>query len=290
MTFSRSRRYPPISLAEAVVVITGGGRGIGRATGELFAARGATVCLGDLDRHAADEAATGSHMHAFTVDVTSRDSYSAFVEAVLDRFGRIDVLVNNAGVMPLGVFLDERDAISGTTLNVNVWGPLHGMRLALPSMIARGRGHVVNIASMAGKVPIPGMAVYNASKFAAVGLSAAVRQEVANAGVSVSAVLPSAVRTSLSSGVPLGRGLPAVEPETIAQAVVRSCHTRRAEIPVPGYLAGWDLINAVTPESLMRLVRRILRGDRALTAVDTVGRAAYEQRIADQAEVHHRSG
>ncbi len=88
----------------------------------------------------------------------------------------------------------------GRVSAINVQGLVHGLRSVLPGMIARGRGHVVNVASMAGKIPLPGMAVYNASKFAAVGLTAAVRREYAATGVSVSAVLPSAVRTELASG------------------------------------------------------------------------------------------
>lgn len=276
------RRYPAIALDGAVVVVTGGARGIGRATGEAFAATGATVCLGDLDADLAVSAASSFRGYAAALDVTSRDSFAAFLGAVRDRYGRIDVLVNNAGVMPLGGFLDEADAISRTTLEVNVWGLIHGMRLVLPEMIARGRGHVVNICSMAGKLPLPGMAVYNASKFAAVGLTAAVRRECDGSGVSVSAVLPSAVRTGLASGVPLGRGLPTVEPAAVAQAVVRSCRTRRAEIPVPGYLAAWDLLAAVTPEPLMRLARRLLGDDRALTQLDPAARAPYESRITTQ--------
>ena len=158
--------YPRIDLDGAVVAITGGARGIGKATADLFAANGATVCTGDLDGG------------TYIVDVTSRDSFALFVGDVIDRFGRIDVLVNNAGVMPLGDFLSEDNAISATTLDVNVWGLIHGMQLVMPHMIERGSGHVVNVASMAGKLAIPGMAVYNASKFAAVGLSAAVRRFV----------------------------------------------------------------------------------------------------------------
>ena len=138
--------YPPISLDGAIVVVTGGARGIGKSTAELFATKGATVCVGDLD---------GGD---FTVDVTSRDSFADFVASALDRHGRIDVLVNNAGVMPLGDFLSEEDAVSRTTFDVNVWGLIHGMRLVLPHMIERGRGHIVNVASMAGKLVIPGMA------------------------------------------------------------------------------------------------------------------------------------
>jgi hypothetical protein len=277
--------YPTISLADAVVLVTGGGRGIGAATAARFARHGATVVIGDLDTEIAKDTATdiGSQAHAHPLDVTDRASFTAFVDAALAAHGHIDVLVNNAGVMPLGDFLDESDAISRTTFDVNVWGLINGMRTVLPHLIGRGRGHVVNVASMAGKIPIPGMAVYNASKFAALGLSLAVREEYAQQGVSVSTVLPSAVRTRLSSGVPLGRGLPTVDPDDVAAAVVASVTHRRAEIPVPGYLAGWDLISAVVPESALRLGRRLVGGRRALTSIDPLGRDAYQRAIDSQA-------
>ncbi|HEY3479476.1 MAG TPA: SDR family NAD(P)-dependent oxidoreductase [Streptomyces sp.] len=97
-------RYPAIDVRGAVVAITGGARGIGRATAEEFASRGASVCVGDLDSA------------EFPLDVTNRESFDAFTAAVTDRFGRIDVLVNNAGVMPLGDFLEEPDAVGRTTL------------------------------------------------------------------------------------------------------------------------------------------------------------------------------
>ncbi|RMI35217.1 SDR family oxidoreductase [Nocardia stercoris] len=277
--------YPNIPLDGAVVAVTGGARGIGRATAIRFAAQGATVFLGDLDATAAAATAAeiGSGAQGLPLDVTDRASFTAFVETVIGTAGRLDILVNNAGVMPLGDFLAEDDGVSRTTIDVNVWGPLHGMRIALPHMISRGRGHIVNVASMAGKLVVPGMAVYNASKFAAVGLSGAVRAEYADTGVSVSAILPSAVRTRLSSGVPLGHGMPTVDPEDVARAIVDSVRNRRAEIPVPGYLAGWDLLQAVTPETLMRLGRRILGDRRALTQVDHDVRGAYEQAIEEQA-------
>jgi short-subunit dehydrogenase len=267
--------YPKIELDGAVVAITGGARGIGKATADLFGAMGATVCVGDLD--------PADMPDAFAVDVTSHDSFDEFTRAVIDRHGRIDILVNNAGVMPLGDFVAEDDAISRTTLDVNVWGLIHGMRLVLPHMIERGSGHVVNVASMAGKLVIPGMAVYNASKFAAVGLSAAVREEYRDSGVSVTAVLPSAVRTRLASGVPLDHGLPTVDPEDVARAIVGSVRTRRAEITVPRYLAGWDLLNTAVPDAVMRLGRRAIGDRRALTSVDHDVRAAYEETIQGQA-------
>jgi len=277
--------YPPIDLSGAVVLVTGGGRGIGRSTAFAFAECGAKVCIGDRDGDAGDDTckSVGRGARAFRVDVTSRPSFQAFVDDAVRAHGRVDVLVNNAGVMPLGGFLDEPDRISRVTMDVNVWGIINGMRSVLPGMIARRRGHIVNVASMAGKIPIPGMAIYNASKFAAVGLSAAVRREFAESGVSVSAILPAAVRTALASGVPLGKGLPALDPEEVADAVVKSCATRRGEIPIPGYIGAWDILAAVTPEPVMAFVRGLIGDRRALTSIDQPERAAYERRVAEQA-------
>ncbi|MEO9138478.1 MAG: SDR family oxidoreductase [Jatrophihabitans sp.] len=277
--------YPAIDLAECVVLITGGARGIGRATGAAFAERGATVCLGDLDLPTAEATAAEIGANPFHLDVTSRSSFAGCVEAIHDRFGRVDVLVNNAGVMPLGGFLEQPDALDATTLDVNIRGLIFGMRLALPGMIERGSGHIVNVASMAAKMAVPGMAVYNASKFGALGLSLAVRQEFADSGVSVSAVLPSAVRTELVSGLHLGAGMPTVDPEDVARAIVRSVRSRRAEITVPGYLGLFDLVNALVPEPLFRLARRVLDDTRVLTSLDHNARSTYEQRVADQAAV-----
>jgi len=277
-------RLPSIDLDDAVVAITGAARGIGLATAQAFAARGARVCLGDLDGDLAAEAAEsiGANAFPFTVDVTSKESYAAFVDAVEATVGPIEILVNNAGVMPLGRFLDEPDAISRTTLDVNVLGVVHGMRLVLPGMIGRGYGHVVNVASMLGKIPAPGAAVYVASKYAVVGLTASVRDELAGTGVTVSAVLPTAVRTGLVAGVPLGHGMPAVDPEDIARAIVGSVDSRAAEIPVPWWLAGYQPLAALLPGPLMRLGRRLLGADRALTALDHEARKAYEARVASQ--------
>ncbi|GAA0604631.1 SDR family oxidoreductase [Kribbella sandramycini] len=220
------------------------------------------------------------------LDVTSRDSFKQFVDDVLDQHGRIDVLVNNAGVMPLGSFLDEDDAISRATLDVNVWGLIHGMRLVLPGMLANRHGHIVNIASMAGKIPFPGMAVYNASKYAAVGLTAAVRRELHGTGVTASAVLPSAVRTSLSSGVRLGGILPTVDPEDVAAAVLRTCRTRQPELAVPRWLGGWKLLDGLVPSTVMAHARRLAGDDRGLYA-DPAARASYTERVSTFSTSRH---
>lgn len=267
----------PIALDGAHVVITGGARGIGRATAEAFLARGAKVSLGDLDLAAAK--ATGAEIgaSAHPVDVADRASYDAFVDAAEAEHGPLDVLVNNAGVMPSGAFLDQDPATDRLTLEVNVQGVLNGMRRVLPGMVERRRGHVVNIASLAGKFPVPGLAVYNASKFAVVGLTAATRLEMAEHGVTLSAVLPSAVDTDLASGFDM-KPIPKVQPSDIADAVVGSVRHRAAEIAVPRYVGALAATVPLVPVPLMDRVRKVVRGDRALHP-DDAARAAYTARL-----------
>ncbi|WP_062982772.1 SDR family oxidoreductase [Nocardia anaemiae] len=267
--------YPDIDLKGARVLITGAGRGIGQSTAELFAAEGADIAIADVDKVAAESAAAAIGARACELDVRARDQW----DKVVADFGPVDVLVNNAGVMPAGAFLDEPDAVGRATIDINVWGLIHGMRAVVPGMIERRRGHVVNVASLAGKIPVAGLAVYNASKFAAVGLSAATRLEFAPHGVSVSCVMPSAVRTRLSSGLALGKGMPTVEPEEVAAAILQTCETRKAEVAVPNYLGPIDIALAAAPERVVRLVRRLLDGNRALHPADSVTRAEYEQQV-----------
>ncbi|RJO72271.1 SDR family oxidoreductase [Nocardia panacis] len=269
--------YPDVELRGARVLITGAGRGIGRASAELFAARGSRVVIADVDTAEAAAAAAAMGAESVELDVRSRGQW----DAVVAELGAVDILVNNAGVMPAGAFLDEPDVVGQATMDINVWGLAHGMRAVAPGMIERGRGHIVNVASLAGKIPVPGLALYNASKFAAVGLSAATRLEFAPHGVSVSCVLPSAVRTRLSSGLALGHGMPTVDPEDVAAAIVRTCTTRRAETAVPGYLGPVDIALAAAPERAVRLFRRLIDGDRALHPADAEVRATYEAQVRE---------
>ncbi|MEV6660307.1 SDR family oxidoreductase [Nocardia fluminea] len=275
--------YPRIDLAGATIAITGAARGIGLATAEAFVEAGAYVALGDLDEALAVAAAAelGDHAMAHALDVTDKTSYAAFLAAVDRWHGPLDVLVNNAGVMPNGPFLEQSDRIDQLTMDVNVYGVIHGMRLALPGMVERGYGHVVNVASLAGKFPLEGLAVYNASKYAVVGLTAATRLEMDATGVSVSAVLPSAVRTELSSGIDYGI-LPAVDPEDIAAAVVRTVKTRAAETAVPGYVGLLANASGLVPEPVLRAFRKAAHDDAAINGVDDSVRRVYLDRIEKQ--------
>lgn len=277
-------RYPDIKLSGALVAVTGAARGIGLATARAFADAGAHVALGDLDGDLAAGAATevGDRAMGTHLDVTDGDSFQSFLETAERWCDRpLEVLVNNAGVMPNGRFLDQDITIDQLTMDVNLFGLVRGMRLAVPSMVARGRGHIVNIASLAGRFPIPGLAMYNASKFAAVGLTAATRLELDGTGVSVSAVLPSAVRTDLTAGINYGH-LPANDPEDIAAAVLKTLRTRTAQVCIPSYMGAAAHLAALTPEPLMRIARKAMRHDAALTRVDPTERRAYLDRISNR--------
>jgi NADP-dependent 3-hydroxy acid dehydrogenase YdfG len=280
-----ARRRPDLN--GSVVVITGGARGIGAATARLFAQQGALVWIGDIDADVAEQTAgTIPGARSGRLDVTSRASWESFLAEVNAQSGTVDVLINNAGVMPLGAFESESESTTDLILDVNVRGMLTGMRTVIPGMVARGRGHVVNIASMAGMIPIPGMVTYNASKFAAVGASLAARREYDGTGVAVCAILPSAVRTELSSGADLGGALPTVDPEDVAAAVLDTLRTRAARTSVPKWVApGWSLVEAFVPEPVERLARR-LAGDRRGLDLDASARKAYTDRIDRHATAH----
>lgn len=271
-----------INLDSAVVAITGGARGIGLATAEQFAERGANVCIGDLDVAQAKKAAKqiGSLACAFELDVTSRWSFHDFIVESEKKAGPIDVLVNNAGIMPTGSFLEEDRETTRRIYDVNVMGLVNGMQQVLPGMIERGRGHVVNVASMFGKTEAPGAANYIASKHAAVGLSNAVRSELKGTDVTITTILPGVVNTELIAGIeiPLAR-IMRVEPEDIAEAIVDSVDNRREEIAVPHWMGTYAKLRPLIPRVLERAVRELVGEDRMLTGTDHEIRQTYTSRI-----------
>ena len=271
-------------VAGAVVLITGGARGIGAATAALFASRGARVWIGDVDSDACLRTAGQLGVRGGRLDVRSMDSWRELLGRIDSEDGPVDILVNNAGVMPLGPLDDEAEQLRDLTLDVNVRGVLNGMQAVLGEMARRGHGQVINVASMAGMIPIPGMVTYNASKFAALGASLAARQEYAGTGVTVTAVLPSAVRTELASGAPLGGGMPTVDAADVAAAILEVTGSRVARRSVPRWVApAWET-RAFVPERLQNAARRLLGDRRALTSVDPVARRPYLERITRQAQ------
>lgn len=264
-----------MELSDRVVAITGGARGIGAATARAFRAAGARVAIGDLDPLAENTDAELSRR----VDVSDEASFVAFLDAVERELGPLDVLVNNAGVQHLGLFAAETPARTQRQVDVNLHGPLIGSRLATWRMAGRG-GQIVNVASVAGAVGFPGGATYSATKHAVVGLSTALRGELAEQGIGVSVVLPGVVQTDLAAGVRTARLVPGVQPEDVASAIVRGVRENRGEIWVPALGRELHRLLAVLPGPGRRALHRLLRMDRVLIDVDVTERARYEDRVA----------
>jgi NADP-dependent 3-hydroxy acid dehydrogenase YdfG len=272
----------PRSLSGKVVAITGGARGIGKATAKALAREGAKIAIGDLDVELAQQTASelGTDSVGLELDVTRRDSFEAFLDQVEERLGSLDVLINNAGIMPIGPFVDEDDATTRRMIDINIHGVLYGMKLAIPGMQARGTGHIVNIASQAGKAGLPGGATYCATKHAVVGASEAVRAELRDTGIEVSVVMPGVVKTELGSGLPDTPGVKKVEPEEVADAVVRALQFPKFDVWVPRSSAGIHVALQLLPRRGREAVARLLKADKVLAEPDKAARAAYEDRAA----------
>jgi NAD(P)-dependent dehydrogenase (short-subunit alcohol dehydrogenase family) len=270
------------SLAGRVVAITGGARGIGRATAAALIARGARVAIGDIDGPLAQQAAAelGSGTIGVPLDVTDRGSFAVFLDQVEDRLGPLDVVINNAGIMPVGPFVAETDATARRMVDINLHGVIFGSKLALERFIPRHRGHVVNIASIAGKAGAPGVATYSATKFAVVGLSEAIRQEVSGTGIDITVVMPVGVNTELYSGLQQLRGVKTPEPEDVADAIIEALETGRYEVYVPKRMNVTMRLIALLPLRARDAVARMTGGSQAVTSPDRVARAAYEARMA----------
>jgi short-subunit dehydrogenase len=262
------------------VVITGAGRGIGAATAELLAAQGATVALGDLDTALVQSVAhrIGHGAVAAHLDVTSSESWAEFLAAV-GEVGPIDVLVNNAGIMPLGSVLKEPEEVAKAIIDVNVHGIIHGTKAVAPGMAERGRGHIVNVASAVGRIAVADGATYSASKFAAVGFSEATRAELKPLGVDVSVVLPTVVLTELAAGVGAARGVKPVTAEDVAAVIASAIRRPRAELWVPQWVQGMTRTTSVLPRVLQEAIARAFGADTVLASADHVARQAYEARV-----------
>jgi NAD(P)-dependent dehydrogenase (short-subunit alcohol dehydrogenase family) len=268
-----------------VVAVTGGARGIGLAIATALCRAGARVAIGDLDADLARQQAraldaTGPSAAGYPLDVRDEESFANFLAQVGADLGPVDVLVNNAGVVVAGAFLATSAEEHRLQLEVNVGGVERGMRLVLPSMVERGRGHVVNMASAAGLIPAPAAGVYSATKHAVVGLTDAVRFELRRTGVHLTSVQPTFVRTEMAAGLSL-RLLPKVAPETVAATVLRVLRRRRppAAVMVPRWLRPVALADAYAPQWLRDLARVLTPVEGGL---DRTARAPYEERLARQ--------
>jgi NAD(P)-dependent dehydrogenase (short-subunit alcohol dehydrogenase family) len=275
----------PRSLSGKVVAVTGGGRGIGRAIARAVIREGARVAVGDLDRAAAEAAAAelGPQALGLGVDVTDHARFTAFLDEVEERLGSLDVLVNNAGIMVVTPLVEESSASIARQLEINLHAVIHGTQEAVRRMVPRGTGHIVNVASAAGRSGFPMLATYCATKHGVVGLSEAVRAELRDTGVEVSVVMPVLVRTELAAGVGQTRGVKVISPEDVAAEVVSALKVPRFDVFVPRSAGVISQVAAAMPRRGRDAIGRAVRADRALLDTDRSARAQYEARAAASA-------
>ncbi|HWW68164.1 MAG TPA: SDR family oxidoreductase [Solirubrobacterales bacterium] len=274
------------SLSGKVVAITGGARGIGKATAAALVRRGCRVAIGDLDLELAEEtaAALGGGTVALALDVTDRTSFTAFLDEAERQLGPLDVIVNNAGIMPVTPFVEEGEDSVRRQVDINLHGVITGTQLAIERMRPRGRGHIVNIASQAGKGGFPGIATYSATKHAVVGLSEAVRAELRGSGVEIACVMPTVVNTELTAGVGQ-RLIKPVEASDVANEIVDALEVPRFDVWVPRANGALFKVIALLPRGAREALGRLMKVDKLMTEVDHGARRAYEERAA-----HSESG
>ncbi|WP_067544031.1 SDR family oxidoreductase [Nocardia crassostreae] len=262
------------------VVITGGARGIGFATAKLLRDRGALVAIGDVDEAKVKEAGAELGLEVYgRLDVTDAESFTAFLDEVERRLGPLDVLVNNAGIMPANPFVDETEQVTRRILDINVYGVILGSKLAARRMVRRGTGTVVNIASLAGETPTPGLATYCASKAAVLSLTDSLRIEYRYSGVYFASVLPTFTNTELIAGTNGAKGLKNAEPEDIAAAVAGLITDPRPRIAVTRVAGLLVSAQKFLPGAVNEfLARKFGLAHAFLDDVDHEARRAYEDR------------
>jgi len=249
-----------VQLNEAVCLVTGAASGIGRATALALAAAGADVIASDRDEDGLADVVAATGGSALACDLSLPGSAGRLAAGALSLRGRVDVLVNCAGIGLYGLVADQTGSDSERVIAVNVIAPIELTRGLLPTMVARGSGHVVNLGSIVGRVGRPYEAVYAASKGALAVFTESLRAELRATGVSASLVAPVAVDTRFFAerGVPYDRRWPRpVSAERIAAAVITAIRADRAEVFVPRWLALAARVHGAAPRTFRMLAARL---------------------------------
>ncbi len=249
----------PQSLTAKVVIITGAAAGIGRAAARLFAAEGCRLALVDLHGEGLQqllaEFGDGSADHlAITADVSDDTMLEALVAQVQEHYGRIDVLVNNAGLVIGGRFQDADPARLRKLVDVNLYAPLRLSQLVIPLMMAQGSGHILNVFSSSALLSIPGFAAYGATKAGLFAFARTLRRELDGTGIHITALCPGSTTTAMTEGmIASGKGLgqrPHHPPEVPARAMVDAVRYRRQVVVVsdqPGAQAIASFLDRLFP-------------------------------------------
>jgi NADP-dependent 3-hydroxy acid dehydrogenase YdfG len=268
------------------IVVTGAGNGFGRLTSEKLAARGALVTCADINPAAAEQVAagiraSGGRAHAVAADVSRIEDMRALATAAVAAHGAIDVMVNNAGIMPLAFLADHATALDAWTrcIDINFKGMMHGVAAVYDQMMAQGRGHVVNISSIYGNAPSPGAAVYGATKAAVDYFSHALRQE-ARGKIKVTVVKPTGVFAT-------GLGATVVDPRAgmgIVGGNVADFHARYEKMKAGAAPAEWTDpqsidYSALAPEHIADAIVHVVDQPWGVSISDITVRASADHYI-----------
>ncbi len=264
-----------------VVAITGGARGIGFATAKELLARGHRVAIGDIDETRLKEVALELGLDTYArLDVTDPESFRAFLDLVESELGDLDVLINNAGIMPTGHTHDEEDAVTRRQVEINILGVIYGTKQALGRMLPRDRGHIINTASLAGELPTAGLATYCGTKHAVIGFTEAARLEYRKTGIRLSTVRPTFTNTELVAGTAGVKGFRNAEPEEIARATAALIEKPKPFVRVTRVAGGMVSGMRFVPRRVAEGLSTALGGDDVfLDEVDMAARKSYLDRI-----------
>jgi short-subunit dehydrogenase len=267
-------------LAGASTAVTGGAHGIGRAIALRLAGAGARVAIGDVDLAAAERVAAeiGDGAFAFSLDISDPDAFAAFIDAAEQRHGALEVMVNNAGIDWIGPFHEEPDEVTRREIEVNLFGATIGSKLALQRMLPRRSGHLVNVASGVGRVPLPGSATYSATKHGVVGLTESLRLEYRGSGVTFSLIQPAQVETGMLDGQARPRALAQVTADDVALAVLDAIRRGRFEVWVPRSQAASAKLAAILPRRVREPILRAIGVTRIAGDTDAEARQEYHRR------------
>lgn len=269
-----------MNVSGRTVAVTGGARGIGLAIATALHGLGARVALGDIDEATVQEAGRRLGLTVCrALDVTDRQSFADFLDAVEAELGPLDVLVNNAGVIAAGSAVDEPDDVTQRVLDVNIRGVILGTKLAAERMLPRGRGHIVNIGSMASVLPCAGIATYCATKHAVLGYTDSVRMENRGRGIHFTTIMPTLTNTEMIAGAGHARGFKNAEPQDVARAVVGVIAKPKRRVVVPRSMGILASVQRLMPQGVAEAVGRAAGTDRVFTsALDTGKRQGYARR------------
>ena len=269
------------SLDGKVVAITGGARGIGYETAKELLGHGCKVAIGDVDEVRLKEAALELGIDTYArLDVTDPASFRAFLDLVESEVRELDVLINNAGIMPTGHVHEEEDAVTRRMVEINLLGVIYGTKLALERMLPRDRGHIINTASLAGELAVPGLATYCGTKHAVIGFTEAARLEYRKTGVRLSTVRPTFTNTELVAGTAGAKGFRNAEPEEIARATAALIEKPKPFVRVTRVAGGMTAAFKFVPRRVLEGLTSALGGDSVfLDDVDVDARKGYTERI-----------